>query len=263
MSFLDTYKALLPDARAWALTIDKQLRQFFEGLSEFPADVQVYFEEVYFDLFPQTTRELEAWENQFSLFTGEVLTVQERRDRLAAAWKALGGQSPRYLQDSLQARGFDVYIHEWWEFGSAPPIVRSPFAALSAESGFPYVQCGEPLSECGEPSALFGNGPGGGGYLLVNKLLSTSRKIMSLAGAGIMHAGHTNALSGYFEELAFTEAEYNIPLDPAFWPYFLYIGGEVFPEKADVPIERREEFEDLCLRLCPAQQWLVLLINYV
>ena len=53
-----------------------------------------------------------------------------------------------------------------------------------------------------------------------------------------------------------------VPDDPAKWPYFLYIGGETFPNTANVSETLRNEFEDLILRIAPAQQWIVTLINY-
>jgi hypothetical protein len=37
----------------------------------------------------------------------------------------------------------------------------------------------------------------------------------------------------------------------------------VFGTTANVPAERREEFERLLLSKCPAQQWLVTIVNYV
>jgi len=106
MTFLNVIKHLLPKARAWSVTIDKQLRQFFEGLASSGDDVKVFLDGVWLDVFPATTRELSAWELQFALKdTG--LSDSARRDRLDATWKAVGGQSPRYIQDTLQANGLD------------------------------------------------------------------------------------------------------------------------------------------------------------
>ena len=105
---------LLPNARAWRLTITKTLRSFFEGLTYIWTDPREFIDLVWKDIDPATTRELDMWEEQFDL-PNRGLTESERRDRLAAAWKASGGQSPRYLQDTLQAAGFEVYIHEWWD----------------------------------------------------------------------------------------------------------------------------------------------------
>ena len=114
MIWLNTYKHLLPNARAWRVTIDKTLRRFFEGLTGLPEDAKQFYDLLLCDLDPQKTRELSAWENQFGLLD-YILTEQQRRDRLEATWKALGGQSPRYIQDTLQAAGFDVYVHEFFE----------------------------------------------------------------------------------------------------------------------------------------------------
>jgi len=230
-------KHLLPVARAWRITTEKQLRQFFVGLSGLEVDVRAFIDGVWSDIGPQTTRELEAWERQFGL-RDIVLTEQERRDRLAAAWAATGGQSPRYIQDTLQAAGFDVYVHEWWEPGTEPPLgvsaaatARSPVLWLQSDSGTTRsgVDCGEALAECGEVFAECGNGTEAPGYPLVNR------------GPGVV---------------------YTVPVDSSKWPYFIYIGAGVFGDMAAVPTARKDEFEALCLGVCPAQNWLGMLVNY-
>ena len=62
-NWLNIYKHLLPRAKAWRLTIEKQLRQFFEGLSTFLADAREFIDLVWLDIFPQQTRELDQWES--------------------------------------------------------------------------------------------------------------------------------------------------------------------------------------------------------
>lgn len=264
MGFLDTYKHLLPNARAWSLTVNKTLRQFFEGLSGLPLGVRTFFDLVWLDIFPATTRELTAWERQWGL-PATVIDEQERRDRLDATWKALGGQDPRYIQDTLQNAGFDVYVHEWWEPGSNPPIVRNPLFYLSrtTTSDSPLlVECGEALAECGEIQMECGNSVNPLGYPLVNKIFNTEPDIRSLCGEPDMECGETLAECGNFTQFKFVQREYVIPIDPVFWPYFLYIGGEIFPNTAVVDPARRDEFEDLCLKICPNQQWLGILVQY-
>lgn len=118
------FQHLLPRSEAWRTTVEKQLRQFFEALGESPTgDAVEFVDDVWLDIFPQTTRELELWETQFALSgTG---TEQERRDILEARWQAQGGQDPRYIQDILQVAGFPVYVHEWWS-GDGVTYVDSP-----------------------------------------------------------------------------------------------------------------------------------------
>ena len=243
MMFLRIFQHLLPNARAWRITAEKQLREFFEGLSGIGEDVKLFFDQIYLDLFPDDTRELDAWENQFGLVsTG--LTDQQRRDRLTAAWQASGGQDPTYIQETLQSNGFPVFVHEFWEPGTeqpvdvpGPPTVRNPFTVLRDDTGIPNytIECGEALAECGEVGAECGESVDLPGYPLVNKVRTTDGSSFIL---------------------------YTIPVDPTTWPYFLYIGGEVFGDIVTIDPKRQNEFEALMLQICPAQQWIGVLANY-
>lgn len=271
MIFLRIFKHLLPRARAWRLTVDKKLRQFFAGLSSVGESVKIFMDEIGLDVFPQDTRELSNWETQFGLpSTG--LTEQQRRDRLAAAWKALGGQSPKYIQDTLRANGFDVYVHEWWEPGTEPaPGVkecvtpRSPLSYLRREytNVDILVECGEALAQCGETFAEAGNSLEPRGYPLVNKILRTVPDLLPLCGEVSAQCGEVSAQCGNYVTFRDDRQEYIVPRDPTKWPYFLYVGAETFGNIAQVDPKRRDEFERLCLKICPAQQWLGILVEYV
>lgn len=268
--FLRVFRHLLPNARAWRLVVDKKLRSFFEGLAESGSTARAFFDGVYLDLFPQDTRELSAWEDQFGLpSTG--LTEQERRDRLAAAWRAVGGQDPDYIQDTLRGRGFDVYVHEWWEPGTEPAIgvhacaaPRNPLLVLRREfTGLTsMVECGEALAQCGEDFAQAGNTLDPRGYPLVNKVVETVPDVQPLCGEAIAECGEPAALCGNYEALTERTRPYTVPLNQDKWAYFLYIGGESFGDIATIPPARRDEFEALCLKICPAQQWLGILVEY-
>lgn len=229
MSFFRSLRHLLPDAAAWRLTIKKTLRNYLEGLAAPFSDARVFADLVWEDLIPSKTRELTAWERQFGLEAAA--TDSARRLNLEAAWAAQGGQDPRYLQDTLQAAGFDLYIHEWWEPpGGSPWTARDP-RLHTKQPLVGTVQCGEPLAQCGEPTALanafLANEPG----YLVNKDLTP-------------------------------RAPPRVPDDSAFWPYFLYFGGETFGDRVLIPASRRNELERLVLRICPTQQWIVMLVDY-
>jgi hypothetical protein len=66
--FLRVIQHLLPHALAWRLTVvTKALRKFFEGIAAFFGDVREFIDLVFFDLFPETTREVQRWEAQFGL----------------------------------------------------------------------------------------------------------------------------------------------------------------------------------------------------
>lgn len=225
---LETYKHVLPRARAWRITIDKQLRQFFVGVSDAPADVQAYQDGVWNDYRPFETTKLDEWDDQFGLLPTAAGDAA-RRDRLDAAWKALGGQSPRYLQDTVQAAGFDVYIHEWWFPSLLPTLTpRDPgnYISVDGTGSFVLTQLGRSTSQLGGPSATLGRSR------LLGELLTSNPDPVE------------------------------IPSDPTLWPFFLYWGAATFPDMATVDADREAEFKTLLLKLCPAQQWLGLLVEF-
>ena len=229
--FFRIYQHLLPRATAWSTTkVDKTLRKFFEGLTGLPEAAKAYVDDVWLDLFPETTRELAAWEEQFGLVAEG--TEDERRAQLDAAWKARGGQSPRYLQDVVQAAGFPLFIHEWWVPPNvAPRTVRDPHAYTN-QPLIGTVQCGEPLALCGEPDAMCNRWLVNEPYYIVNLNLTP-------------------------------EAPPPIPGDPATWPYFIYWGGATFGERVAIPLARRVALERLLLKITPAHAWNVLLVDWV
>ena len=270
MIFFRVLQHLLPNARAWLLTPEKALRRLFQGLAGAAVDARAFIDNVWLDVFPPTTRELTAWEQQFGL-PGSTLAEQGRRDRLAGEWRASGGQSPRYIQDTLRGAGFDVYVHDWWVPGSEAEIgvsaaatPRNPLQYLERGSpGFEsLVECGEPLAQCGEAFAQAGNVLQPAGFALVNKVVETAADILPLCGEAFVECGEPAALAGDYEEFINRAKKYIIPVSPAVWPFFFYIGGETFPAQATVSESRRDEFENLSLRVCPTQLWLGLLVKF-
>lgn len=272
-NWLSVFKHLLPTGRAWRLTVDGFLRRFFQGLSgPLGGETKTFIDSVYDDLDPQKTRRLLEWEDQFALpSTG--LTEQERRDRVEAAWVLPENQSPGRLQDALQAAGFDVYVHEWWEpipgragggsvDNDVTPVARNPFDYLDDGSGgLPYLMTdGVVDAQDGDPVSQDGATATPAGYPLVNKVLEA---VFTSVGDGAenMQDGDPEAQEGsLFVE--YDTKGYLMPSGADTYPYYLYIGGPTFPSQASVPVSRRAEFENLCLKICPTEQWLGILVTY-
>ena len=269
-NFLHIFRHLLPRARAWRLTLNKQIRQFFEGLSVTGDSIKECADLAFLDFFPATTRKLSDWFDQFGL-TNPQLTEQEQRTKLDAAWKATGSLAPRYLQDVLQGQGFDVYVHEWWAPGSEPPIgtnfcvnPRNPNTYLrpTSDTASLLVECGELLAQCGEDFAQCGNILNLPGYPLVNKISKSVPDYIILCGEAIAQCGEDLAECGNYVDFLDVTQEYAIPSDPAKWPYFVYIGAATFPVQAEVAASRRNEFEELLLKYCPAHMWIGVIVTY-
>lgn len=86
-SFFETIRALLPRTAAFDLTHQKNIRRFFEGVTELGDDARKEFEGVLLDYYPDTTRALEKWEEIFRVQFSKILfNVQERRSIVSALW---------------------------------------------------------------------------------------------------------------------------------------------------------------------------------
>jgi hypothetical protein len=267
--FFRIFEHLLPQAKVVWLKLDNVTRQFFEGLTGLPVDTKTFIDGIWENIDPDTTQCLDMWEAQFAL-PDVVLTEAQRRARLLSAWSAQGGQSPRYIEDALQAAGFDVYVHEWWEvpvIDPLAPVARDPNLYLS--SGSPFWLCcldddgtgGSSIMELGEPTAEMGESLNPRGYPLVNKIATSVTLFLGMNDPE-MELDEPLAQMGNDQGITFGEVVYTIPVDPLTYPYFLYIGAETFPNQAVVPGSRREEFENLLLTICPGQQWLGVLVDY-
>lgn len=262
--FLRMFKHLLPNGRAWRITSDKTLRTFFDGLTGTASDVRTFTDQAFLDIRPQDTRELEAWNEQFSI-------QGSSRERLAAEWQALGGQDPAYIQATLRSAGFDVYVHDWWVPGTEPLIgqhtqatPRNPLQYLRPTNITTalMVECGEPEAQCGEEWAQCGNRRNPPGYPLVNKVFESLPWQIAVAGGRFALAGKAEALAGNFRGHRDYVRRYVLPTDAQYWPYFLYIGGAEFGTIAKVPQARQEEFEALMLKISPLQLWLGVIVEY-
>lgn len=273
--FFRLFRHLFPDAEAWRMrdpmhpwnvgegfTVGepglfiggrlsgKVLERFVWALTFVPAEARDFLDGVLLSLFPRFTpvNRLKDWEQQFGLPVGsdddeeDSDEAETRRQQIAAEWRATGGQDPHYIQDVLQTAGFDVFVHEWWESGPDPWVARDPRDHTETPR-IGTVQCTD------EEHRFSGDQPqcapfGMQGQPQCNNFLANE--------------------PGYIVNLDLTRRPPPfVPDDPARWRFFIYIGAETFPEKADVPAARRAELERLVLKLRPKQQWVVMLVNYV
>jgi hypothetical protein len=249
MLFFRQLVHLLPDAAAWRVTVQKTLRRFLLGLTQFPADAREFIDAVYADHFSESTRELALWEEQFGLT--EAATEDARRLQIAGAWAAQGGQSPRYLQDTVRAAGFDVYLHEWWLLpATVPRVARNPLT-YTAQPKIGSVQCGDDLAHCTSPSAP------------VPLVLPVGAELEDIYPQCNRWLANPDDIHYLVNLMLTRDAPPPVPEDPARWPYFLYFSSATIGTKAQVPAARREEFERLLLKIRPAQQWIVTYVDYV
>jgi len=259
--FLRVYQHLLPRAQAWKIAYEKTLRSFFEGLSEFPDDAREFYDDIWLDIFPETTRQLDEWEKQFGIIT-DIPSESERRARLDAEWKQLGGQSPSYIQNILQDAGFPVYVHEWWYYDNdfAGAIIFGNAEAVFGNANSIFGNSSAITRQTRDPNLWIDSNS-----VLVNKITFVNKLFTQYVNFGNAFAsfGNANAVFGGFTGISLDILKYQIPTDPDTFPYFWYVGGVDFGSYVDIPAERKDEFETLILKIKPRHTWVGLFINYV
>jgi uncharacterized protein YmfQ (DUF2313 family) len=263
-SLLRTLEHLLPKSATWKLSTDKDLRALLTALIETPADAAEASDLAFLDIFPATTRDIDAWEEQFGLDNSR-LFEEDRRTALDAAWKRQGGQSPGYLQTTLRDAGFDVYVHEWWDLVDDIRVVRDPRTYITDGTIQYTVVAGNVNAIAGNVNAIAGSTAGPTGTLLVNKDLRTISRYTEAVVAGNVNAIAGNEASVCGAATGFVSAlkQYTIPSNSVYWVHFWYVGAATFPEHAAVAGRRKAEFETLILKIKPAHSWVGLLINFV
>lgn len=250
----------------------KTLTKFFAAFAAECKEISTTAELAFLDLFPYTTRRLSEWLDQFGIYETSGQTEQDKRNALDAAWKAKGSLSPDAFQSVLRNAGFDVYVHRWWEPADDPvpgvpsyPTPRDPHNYLldgGEYSGYGDTRCGNPDSRCGNPDSRAGSQNDPRGYPLVNKRTVSRSTYDARAGQAATRCGNPPARCGN------VSVEYNVPVDPVLptdpltYPYFVYVGAANFPELAEVPTARRDEFERMLLKYRPLHTWIGVLVTY-
>lgn len=234
--FLNIIEHLLPRAEAWKTAISRDLTKTLDGLSESWQEAKDYVDQVYLDYFPATTRYIREWEKEFGL--PPAANETNARLNVDAAHKATGGQSPYYIQTVLQAAGFDVYVHGPWET-TDPYVARDPRPYVTAPV-YGTIQFASPAA--GQEFFTAEVNPDDGTFNAQPRF----------------DGAVTNV--NYWDNLTLQpRMPPQIPSNPVYWPFFLYIGGATFPNQAVVPTERMAELERLICQLRPLHYWIVLL----
>lgn len=258
--FFKIFKLLAPKSNAFSLFIQKKLTKFFEGLTVIPDNFRSFLHQIFFDIFPENTRELEMWREQFGIQYFPTDDTQ-RRNLITTEWRSSGGQGKDYIQSQLRSAGFNVQIHE-----NNPAVDPNIFLS----SNF-VMQAGGANAYAGRPDAFAGKT---GGDLLVNgPILTNVPNYLAVAGFDNCVCGNVVGHCGYFEKINTYDKVYQITTDPDYWPFFFFIGGDATRdptthaltaiENANIQSDRKEEFKRLILKLKPAQTWVGLMISYI
>lgn len=253
--------SLLPPG--WDVKFDGDLDLLLDGLADNKEVIRLEIEKLSKIRNPQKTSYLSDLEKETGLMTRTNLSEQVRRDRLAVRLYERGGTGSKdNLQTALTRAGFVIQVHE-----NSPAV--DP--AIFLDQAFQMV-AGDPVNAfAGDPNAYCGQV---GGFLLVNGPIYNQRPLylMEAGGTPTSYAGDPLAYAGYYLELKRELEVYETPAFSGDWPLVFFVGGDATRnvggeltdiEIAEVPIERKEEFENIILRYKPVHSWAGLIVIYV
>jgi len=113
--FLPTIKRLLPKGKAFKLFFGSTPEKIMKANALQAGRMKDFFDNVRDAGIPNGKLPVEAlpdWEEFLALQGNSALSSQERNDRINGKYTAQGGQGPDYIQDTLQAAGYPVYLQE-------------------------------------------------------------------------------------------------------------------------------------------------------
>lgn len=213
------------------------------------ADIKKILDQKYPDNSNFDELDTENWERVFGLTPSSTMTIEERNEVILARQsysKVKERQTAEYIEDQLQANGFDVYVHEN-RFEATPYITQCgpsqcgfsqcggtndpvyPYVAKEPETGWEEI-CANSLDPAVD-ATIFDATPG--------------------TQCGVAQCGSSICASPIQEDRE-TQLSYSF-----------FIGGETYPNLADVPESRKNEFRELILKLKPAHLVAWLYINYI
>lgn len=152
-NFFDAVKLLFPRSRAFNFTIDSNKRKLIKAIAVLPEDIRREMEQVYFDMFPETSRCVDDWEKVFAVvFSSKEL--EKQRNVLAALWRInKGGQSAVFLESILQNIDKDILVVE-----------NVPISNPRQKNVVFVVVCKNKIMCCGNKKAVCGCRIGNGGF---------------------------------------------------------------------------------------------------
>lgn len=244
VNWLSLFSSLLPRNSKWALTEDKDLTKFFKAIGTVLDTSTSYLTSLYDQSQAgMTLSTLKRKEIMYNIPGTDLLSEAQRRSNLAATEADIMPLGAASIQNYLQALGFNVWVHEWWNY-AAPP------EPLDLEEYFPPI---------------------GAGTLIRSGRMNITPHYTSMCGENFMITGENTAVCNGFDRLdAVTEVagimtcRVEHPQVPGkyYWPYVTIIGGETFPNFASVPEERKQEFIEIVRRRLPANQWAGMLVTF-
>jgi hypothetical protein len=233
---------LLPKSRAFRIDVPgKKLYGFATGIGAVLKIVHDFLSEIFLDLIPRTTTKALLWSQHFGYPQAVSSTALE------AEWADGGGQSPETIQNRLQAAGFNVWVHEWWQAGVSPVTARNPI---------PYIDVLYSIDATHFQS---------GSNLLVNRQEEALKNYAVQCGDGTQcepyRGDGEDVQCGEWNGLFLYERGYVVEDDADLYPFYWYVCGETWPDAAFVSDSQLDELKRLIYKFKPIHTRVVLIVD--
>lgn len=246
---LDLTRQLFPTGRAFRIPVNSVKEKFFNGLLESEKDAYKDGISILDSILPDndnfTAQDATRWEQRLGMIDGSASTLTDRKAAIKRKMNHPGNilarQSWDYIQDQLQLAGFNVWVHE-----NIP--ANTPESVIAAAI--------EELGEMGDSEM---------GVIEMGSALSYYPELFTFPEMGEIEMGGAEMDGITYNNMVVNDI--NEDVDSTFlvgmnYKCTFFIGGEILGTFADVPIERKEEFRQLILKLKPVQTVAILFINY-
>lgn len=247
--FVKISKQLYPSGRAFRIAEGSELEKLHEALSVSELKLHSDSLSILDSILPDNANfsEVDAsmWESRLGLITNESVSLEDRKLAIIRKMNHPGNiparQSWDYLQDSLRAAGFDVYVYENLDL-----LSPEDFLSLSGN----YGQLGE---------FQLGDQMLGDTYTFYSDLFDfVQLNDQQLGSFQLNEYIFLNKIANNIEESFDSTFNVGDNLRSTF-----FIGGDPFGTFADVDVNRKAEFRQLILRLKPVQAIGFMFVNYI
>jgi hypothetical protein len=139
---LATLRHLLPDSIPWRLVVERTLKKYLRGIATVGSDVVAFTDDIYDDLWPDLTRELQEWLDQFGIDYWPWSNDDDMRAYLDFRWGEDRGISPKHLQDKLRAAGFTgAYVYDSYDLADLELTTYTSDSIEIQEDSDPHGFC--------------------------------------------------------------------------------------------------------------------------
>lgn len=238
---------LFPTGEAYNFTpngyVDKLLNAVTEGEEQVVSDIKAILHSILPDSASFDTADAVKWEIALGITPDLSSTLEQRKqvilDKLTHPQDIPARQSAQYMEDTLRAAGFDVYVHENLDGSRIENIVTSNTEQLGDDQ-LDGNQLGTPISANPDRFAPVGFGD---------------------VQLGTHQLGEHAYIDKVVNHLEYEKDVFYKIAEPGL-TNVIYVSGATRPEYTDVPANRRSEFRELILLLKRAKCPAILLINY-